>query len=76
LVDVALALNFSSQANFTRAFRRLTGQTPVSTGAISDCSDENHDKAGVVAPLENLFEFTGGDRPIVAQSITEFRCQQ
>jgi len=28
LVDVALALNFSCQANFTRAFRRLTGQTP------------------------------------------------
>jgi hypothetical protein len=27
----------------------------------------------VVAPLENLFEFTGDDRPIVAQSITEFR---
>lgn len=28
LVDIALALQFSSQANFTRAFRRLTGYTP------------------------------------------------
>ena len=28
LVDIALALNFSCQANFTRAFRRATGQTP------------------------------------------------
>ena len=28
LVDIALALNFSCQANFTRAFRQLTGQTP------------------------------------------------
>ncbi|MDB5921678.1 MAG: AraC family transcriptional regulator [Betaproteobacteria bacterium] len=28
LVDIALALNFSSQANFTRAFRQATGQTP------------------------------------------------
>jgi AraC family transcriptional regulator len=28
LVDIALALNFSSQANFTRAFRQMTGQTP------------------------------------------------
>jgi AraC family transcriptional regulator len=28
LVDIALALNFSCQANFTRAFRQVTGQTP------------------------------------------------
>ena len=28
LVDIALALNFSSQANFTRAFRHVTGRTP------------------------------------------------
>ena len=28
LVDIALALSFSSQANFTRAFRQMTGQTP------------------------------------------------
>jgi AraC family transcriptional regulator len=28
LVDIALALNFSCQANFTRSFRQVTGQTP------------------------------------------------
>jgi AraC family transcriptional regulator len=28
LVDIALALNFSCQANFTRAFRQVTGQAP------------------------------------------------
>ena len=28
LADIALALNFSCQANFTRAFRRVAGQTP------------------------------------------------
>jgi AraC family transcriptional regulator len=28
LVEIALALNFSCQANFTRAFRQVTGQTP------------------------------------------------
>jgi AraC family transcriptional regulator len=28
LVDIALALNFSCQANFSRAFRQVTGQTP------------------------------------------------
>src|ERR1700730_742090 len=28
LVDIALALNFSCQANFTRAFRQATDQTP------------------------------------------------
>jgi AraC family transcriptional regulator len=28
LVDIALALSFSCQANFTRAFRHVTGQTP------------------------------------------------
>lgn len=28
LVDIALALNFSCQANFTRAFRQATGRTP------------------------------------------------
>jgi AraC family transcriptional regulator len=28
LVDIALALGFSCQANFTRAFRQVTGQTP------------------------------------------------
>ncbi|WP_439374737.1 helix-turn-helix domain-containing protein [Bradyrhizobium sp. DASA03120] len=28
LVDIALALNFSSQANFTRAFKQATGQAP------------------------------------------------
>jgi transcriptional regulator GlxA family with amidase domain len=28
LVDIALALNFSCQANFNRAFRQATGQTP------------------------------------------------
>lgn len=28
LVDISLALGFSGQANFTRAFRQLTGQTP------------------------------------------------
>ncbi|WFU73654.1 AraC family transcriptional regulator [Bradyrhizobium sp. CB2312] len=29
LVDIALTLRFSCQANFTRAFRRATGQTPA-----------------------------------------------
>jgi len=29
LVDIALALRFSCQANFTRAFRRATGRTPA-----------------------------------------------
>jgi AraC family transcriptional regulator len=28
LLDIAVALNFSSQANFTRAFRQGTGMTP------------------------------------------------
>jgi AraC family transcriptional regulator len=28
LIDIAIALNFSSQANFTRAFHRGTGMTP------------------------------------------------
>ena len=28
LVDIALSLNFSSQANFSRAFRQMTGQAP------------------------------------------------
>jgi AraC family transcriptional regulator len=28
LVDIALALDFSCQANFTRAFRQMTGETP------------------------------------------------
>ena len=28
LIDIAVALNFSSQANFTRAFRKGTGMTP------------------------------------------------
>jgi AraC family transcriptional regulator len=28
LIDIALALNFSCHANFTRAFRQRTGQTP------------------------------------------------
>jgi AraC family transcriptional regulator len=28
LVDIALSLSFSCQANFTRAFRQVTGQTP------------------------------------------------
>jgi AraC family transcriptional regulator len=28
LVDIALTLSFSCQANFTRAFRQVTGQTP------------------------------------------------
>jgi len=29
LADIALALRFSCQANFTRAFRQATGQTPA-----------------------------------------------
>ena len=29
LIDIALALRFSCQGNFTRAFRRATGQTPA-----------------------------------------------
>jgi AraC family transcriptional regulator len=28
LIDISLALGFSGQANFTRAFRQLTGQAP------------------------------------------------
>jgi AraC family transcriptional regulator len=28
LIDISLALGFSGQANFTRAFRQLTGRTP------------------------------------------------
>jgi AraC family transcriptional regulator len=28
ILDIAIALNFSSQANFTRAFRKRTGMTP------------------------------------------------
>lgn len=28
LVDIAVSLKFSCQANFTRAFRQVTGQTP------------------------------------------------
>jgi AraC family transcriptional regulator len=29
LADIALTLKFSCQANFTRAFREATGQTPA-----------------------------------------------
>ena len=29
LIDIALTLKFSCQANFTRAFRQATGQTPA-----------------------------------------------
>ena len=29
LIDIALTLRFSCQANFTRAFRQATGQTPA-----------------------------------------------
>jgi AraC family transcriptional regulator len=29
LIDIALALRFSCQGNFTRAFRQATGQTPA-----------------------------------------------
>jgi AraC family transcriptional regulator len=32
LLDIAVALNFSSQANFTRAFRKGTGMTPGQYG--------------------------------------------
>jgi AraC family transcriptional regulator len=28
LIDISIALNFSSQANFTRAFRQMTGKSP------------------------------------------------
>jgi AraC family transcriptional regulator len=28
VLDIAIAVNFSSQANFTRAFRQCTGMTP------------------------------------------------
>jgi AraC family transcriptional regulator len=40
LVDIALALNFSCQANFTRAFRQVTGQTPGEYRRRSKSSDE------------------------------------
>jgi AraC family transcriptional regulator len=36
LVDIALALNFSCQANFTRAFRQATGRTPGQFQRSSD----------------------------------------
>ena len=39
LVDIALALNFSCQANFTRAFRHVTGQTPGQYRRIGRISD-------------------------------------
>ncbi len=42
LVDIALALNFSCQANFTRAFRQVTGQTPGQYRRSSSSSDESH----------------------------------
>ena len=41
LVDIALTLNFSCQANFTRAFRQVTGQTPGRIGGVSGYSNES-----------------------------------
>jgi len=48
LVDIALALNFSCQANFTRAFRQVTGQTPGEYRRRSKLSDEINHNAGLV----------------------------
>ena len=44
LLDIALSLNFSSQANFTRAFHRGTGMTPGQYrrgAARPDCVSSN-----------------------------------
>jgi AraC family transcriptional regulator len=48
LVDIALALNFSCQANFTRAFRQVTGQTPGEYRRRSKLNDAiNHNACSV-----------------------------
>jgi AraC family transcriptional regulator len=46
LVDIALALNFSCQANFTRAFRQVTGQTPGRFRRSSCQSDKSPTRLG------------------------------
>jgi AraC family transcriptional regulator len=49
LVNIALALNFSCQANFTRAFRQVTGQTPGQYRRNSLSSDQSRPQARVAA---------------------------
>jgi AraC family transcriptional regulator len=48
LVDIALALNFSCQANFTRAFRQVTGHTPGEYRRRSKSSGEINHNVGLV----------------------------
>jgi AraC-like DNA-binding protein len=45
LIDIALTLRFSCQANFTRAFRQATGLTPSQYRRSFSLSDENHHEA-------------------------------
>ena len=45
LIDIALTLSFSCQANFTRAFRQATGLTPGEYRRSFRASDESHYKA-------------------------------
>jgi AraC family transcriptional regulator len=42
LIDIALTLSFSCQANFTRAFRQATGLTPGQYRRSFRLSDEDH----------------------------------
>jgi len=48
LIDIALTLSFSCQANFTRAFRQATGLTPGQYRRSFRLSDESHREASLV----------------------------
>jgi AraC-like DNA-binding protein/extradiol dioxygenase family protein len=62
LIDIALTLSFSCQANFTRAFRRATGRTPGQYRRSFRSSDESRREAPVVG---RLLEFGRDGEPVV-----------
>jgi len=62
LIDIALTLSFSCQANFTRAFRRATGRTPGQYRRSFRSSDESRCEAPVVG---RFLEFGRDGEPVV-----------